>query len=495
MEIFMRGIPAEYDKYQVKAVLADILHSPELFNRKVNFDVQLYRPQNQGTDRAGIFIIHDVNVGRQFLEIYGGNPPSVKVRCGPNWLEFAAGRREPSPDLLESISRSPWVDPVEERKREQREKELHSLFVSLRSIQFGWMCRDDVFSIESEASRNAFLRFDPSRRELNIVIEEAYPSTSEYVIAIRPPSILHISSHQSEFDAVVFLQLEIPPIFFHRAVPIPGAKKNEPYTRLDNLTGIVNNPSAIPYTSLALRLVLFSPAALNAFAQLADAVNLRNIVTSHSILVERRALFSRTQMQAMDISIRQFDWSIAFQIEALLRNLYVDPTEILKLIPLIKDTLELRGKFYTAKLVKEFGPRAKEFLFTNTMMNISSCFRSFAEEFSKQDDIESEILTDSSYYYSLQVTISPTSIFLNGPYIDKSNRVLRRYSKANHENFLRVEFRDENNLQYRSDKDIDDEEFIRKRIGPFMHEGLVIAGRRFKFLAYSQSALREHSVW
>ncbi|KAF7782738.1 hypothetical protein Agabi119p4_2114 [Agaricus bisporus var. burnettii] len=415
------------------------------------------------------------------------------VSCGPNLLEFAPGRRTPSPSLLDSISRSPWVDPIEERKREQQEMELDSLFVSLRSIQFGWMCRDDVFSIEAEASQNAFLRFDSSRRELNVVLKEAYPGTSEYVIAMRPSSILHISSHQSGLDAVIFLQLEIPPFFFHRPVPIPGEKRKGPFTRLDNLSGIVNNALAIPYTSLAMRLVLFSPAAVNAFAQLSDAANLRNIVKSHPVRVERRALFSPARLQAMDINIRQFDWSIAFQIEALLRNLYVDPAEILDLVPPIKKVLESHGKHYTAKLIKEFGPQAKEFLLTGNMTSISSYFLSFAD--SKQDDIESEILNDASYYHSLQVTISPTSIFLNGPFIDKSNRVLRRYSKANHENFLRVEFRDENNLQYRSDKDIDDEEFVRRRLGHFMHEGLVIAGRRFRFLAYSQSALREHSVW
>lgn len=495
MEIFMRGIPPDFDKYHVKAVLADALHSPRFFDRKVNFDVQLHRSQNPGIDRTGVFIIHDVNIGHRFLEIYCGSPPSAKLRCGLNWLAFGAGRREPAPDILDFISRSPWIDPAEERKREQREKELQSLAVSLRSIQFGWMCRDDVFSVESEAAQNATLRFDSFRRELNIVIQEAYPGTLEYVIAIRPSSILHISSHQSGHDGVVFLQLEIPPIFFLRPPPIPGVRKPEPYTRLDNFSGIVNNPLAIPYTSLAIRLVLFSHTGLNAFAQLADTAHLRNIVASHFVQIERRALFSPAQMQAMDICIRQFDWSIAFQIEALLRNLYVDPTEILELVPLIKKVLELRGKFYTAKLVREFGPRAKEFLFTNDMTDISSCFRSFAEEFSKEDDIEPEILNDSSYYHSLQVTISPTSIFLNGPYIDKSNRVIRRYSKANHDNFLRVEFRDETNLQYRSDKDIDGEGFILRRIGPFMRDGLMIAGRRFRFLAYSQSALREHSVW
>jgi hypothetical protein len=86
-------------------------------------------------------------------------------------------------------------------------------------------------------------------------------------------------------------------------------------------------------------------------------------------------------------------------------------------------------------------------------------------------------------------------MYLSGPYVDKSNRVIRRYGQASQENFLRVEFRDENHLQFRFDKDVDSEGFIRARVGQIMEKGLVIAGRKFYFLAYSQSALKEHSVW
>lgn len=287
----MRNIPADYDKYQVKAALANHLHAPRFFNRQANFDVVLYRVQNGATDRAGVFTVHDVDVGNNFLTLYGTERPSMFVFCGPNRLSFSAGRREPSPDLLESISRSTWVDPSKEREREQREKQIDAMFVALQSIQFGWMCRDDVYSIESEARQTAFLRFDSHRRELNVVVKEAYNDTSEYVIAIRPPSILGLSCHRSSFDGqtVIFLQLEIPPVFFHRPIAIPGAKKPEPYIRMDKFP-VVNNPSAIPYTSLALRLVLLSPSGAEAFAILSDVANLRNITKSYPVEVARRKI-------------------------------------------------------------------------------------------------------------------------------------------------------------------------------------------------------------
>jgi RNA-dependent RNA polymerase len=94
--------------------------------------------------------------------------------------------------------------------------------------------------------------------------------------------------------------------------------------------------------------------------------------------------------------------------------------------------------------------------------------------------------------------ITPSRILLEGPYVTQSNRVIRRYQ--NHDPslvncFLRVEFRDEDHLAYRWDGSVDSTSFLQQRIGRILCEGLELGGRRFKFLAYSNSSLREHAVW
>ncbi|KAF9450089.1 RdRP-domain-containing protein [Macrolepiota fuliginosa MF-IS2] len=497
MEIFMRNIPLSYDKHQVKMVLAGHLHSAHLFGAQVNFDVYLHPPRVGIPTRTGAFTLTDPRVGGKFLSLYGSRLSPMHVTLGTDRLEFSESNRAPRQEVLELLTHSPWVDPVKEREQEQREEGLSQMFVSLQSIQFGWMCRDDVFSIESEARQPALFRFDPRRRELNVSVKQAYNDTSEYVIAIRQSSIMNISSHQSldgAQRAVIFLQLEIPPWFFQRPIPVPGAKKQEPYQRLTTFP-VVNNPGAIPYTSLAIRLILRSPAGTEAFAHICEAANLRNLLKSYPIRVARRDLFSSSRLQMMDIAIRQFEWSVAFQLEALVRNLYVDATEVLSLIPKVQTMVASRGRAYVAKLLKQFAPRAKDFLYTDSTTTILPCFDSFAEEFSKQGNIEPDIPEDPNFYSSLHVMVTPTSMFLTGPFVDKSNRVIRRYDRANQDSFLRVEFREDNNLQFRFDRDVDSLEFIKRRIGPIMHEGLLIAGRKFRFLAYSQSALKEHSVW
>ena len=94
--------------------------------------------------------------------------------------------------------------------------------------------------------------------------------------------------------------------------------------------------------------------------------------------------------------------------------------------------------------------------------------------------------------------ITPSRILLEGPYVTQSNRVIRHYQSHNPyliDYFLRVEFRDEDLLSYRWDYGVDSTSFLQKRIGRILREGLEIGGRMFKFLAYSNSSLRDHAVW
>ncbi|KAF5355063.1 hypothetical protein D9756_005511 [Leucocoprinus leucothites] len=497
MEIFLRNIPADLDRFQVKAALAQPLHGPDFYNRQSNFDVHIFRPKPGEIERTGVVMIPDVDVGRKFWEAYGTTRPRLLLFFGQNRIYFSASNRPPpSPEVVEAVASAPWENPTWERVRVEQERGLEDMLVSLQSIQFGWMCRDDVFSIESEARQPAHLRFDQARREFHITVAEAYNAPTEYVIAIRQSSILSISRHSSQPDAqsIIFLQLEVPPSFFNRN-RFPNPEKHEPYQRLTTLP-VVNNPAAIPYTSLTLRLVLLSPDGTDIFDIISDLANIRNIVRSYPVQVARRNLFARNRLLQMDISIRQLDsWQVAFQLEALVRNLFIDPQEAIELVPEVKKLMKLYGKPFTAKLLNQFAPRAKDFLLTRASSSIISCFTSSVQEFRAQGDLEPDAPSDPNFYASLHVTITPTSMFLSGPFIDKSNRVIRRYSQTSQENFIRVEFRDENNLQYRFDKDIDSIGFIRARVEPIMRNGLVIAGRKFHFLAYSQSALREHSVW
>jgi RNA-dependent RNA polymerase len=76
--------------------------------------------------------------------------------------------------------------------------------------------------------------------------------------------------------------------------------------------------------------------------------------------------------------------------------------------------------------------------------------------------------------------------------------VIRHYQDhdaALAERFVRVEFRDEDRLAYRWDGDVDGTWFLQQRVRGILRNGFELGGRNFEFLAYSTSALRDHSVW
>jgi hypothetical protein len=98
-------------------------------------------------------------------------------------------------------------------------------------------------------------------------------------------------------------------------------------------------------------------------------------------------------------------------------------------------------------------------------------------------------------YLSYHLIVTPTRYILEGPFTDRSNSVLRRYGHP--EYFLRVSFQDENRAKLRRSRDDNYSitTILSTRYHNILHDGCTIAGRKFQFLGYSMSGLKEHSVW
>lgn len=490
----MHHIPVGYEEYDVKVALARHLHGPDFPNVKANFQVNLHMAKPEAQSFTGTFTLADLYVAQRFLELYGGNRPRQVIQIGGNQIYFVESVNPPQPDVLDLLSRSRWIDPAEEREQNKRHQKLYNSHLPLKTVQFGWMCRDEVFSIEGETSRQpCYLSFNPERREVHITfppIGKQFQATTN-VIAIRQSSISSTSAHIARGgQPILFFQLEIPPTFLRKKY------QSRPYYRLSAFPFESLRPRAAPYISLAARLILTSRSDLSRFFDLAETANLYRIQT-YRVAAERRELFASAQLDRVAENIRNFDWIVAFQLQALLRNLDLDAVELLGILPRVKELVESHGSSHVADLLRTFAGRVRNLSHTNgdTVVPVLSCLDSCHQELLKQERLAQTVPLDESLFRSFHVTITPTTLFLTGPFLERSNRVIRRYDRVHHENFLRVEFREEDGLQYRLDRDVNGRAFVRDRIGPILKEGLEVAGREFEFLAYSQSALREHSVW
>ena len=112
------------------------------------------------------------------------------------------------------------------------------------------------------------------------------------------------------------------------------------------------------------------------------------------------------------------------------------------------------------------------------------------------------ISLDDGLVYVHRVQITPSKVYFCGPEVNLSNRVLRHYPE-DIDNFLRVSFVDEDLDKLHStvlspsasSANGKRQTSIHDRILSTLRNGIVISGKKFEFLAFSNSQLRDNSVW
>ncbi|KAI7818038.1 RNA dependent RNA polymerase-domain-containing protein [Gamsiella multidivaricata] len=97
--------------------------------------------------------------------------------------------------------------------------------------------------------------------------------------------------------------------------------------------------------------------------------------------------------------------------------------------------------------------------------------------------------------YLRKVIVTPTTIHMQPPTIETSNRIIRNFSQLS-DYFLRVEFSDEgNNRVWSRDSTSNENNAIYNRIFSALTNGIRIGNREYQFLAFSASQLRDNAAW
>jgi len=491
----MQNISYSVTHHQLVQELAKVLHKPpytEASALPLNFHIHLFKDR-RGLNRhsgSGALTFPTIDAGARFLADYGNAFLSMPINIGGRRLKFMKSRGVARPEVVQSIMSRPYADPKTIEEKERRDKVLSSGEVSIDTIQFGWECRDSVFSIEWEQTFKGacFLSLDDERREIRIKIHRLLETL---VIAIRFSHIITLSAHSYLWEhPIIFLSLETPPTFESDTRPPSLPRRRLPALPISDHDGIV------PYASLAMRLVCTASDDLKKLKELARLVQLH--VSEGEYSISHRELFSTTALAELQRWLGLLDWCVSFQIEALVRSLAVDVREMLSLKSRIESMIDRKGTSYTASMLRYFGPKAREFFWdphNPSEQTIDTCFVHAEEHYdvlSKSLSIEP---TDGSLFDAYHAIVTPTTIYLEGPFLERSNRVIRKYDRRHNESFLRVSFVEEDRLQYRFDREIDGPAFIRSHVGPLLLRGLKVVHWEYQFLAYSQSALKEHSVW
>jgi len=301
----------------------------------------------------------------------------------------------------------------------------------------------------------------------------------------RPPDLL---THD-KFSDICF-DLLYPPTF----------QETDNNSESWRLTSLEPSHQAISPYAYQLRLLLWSGGrndVMKDFVEMCRTAGLTSNITlvqlyrDVQIQAFRSKLFSRELIHRYENTLLRvkFPWPVTFQLASLLYNGILHTIEILDLLPSVQEVYKahLDDIQYTGDLLGRFH---KGLLEKAERESPKACFQRILGKFKPMKPKGSH----PSLIRAAHVTITPTRMLLEGPFPTQSNNAIRKY-KGCEDNFIRVDFRDEDRLPYKRNQDVDDMSVLRERVGDVLKQGIFIAGRHFQFLAYSTSSLREHAVW
>ncbi|KZT27322.1 RdRP-domain-containing protein [Neolentinus lepideus HHB14362 ss-1] len=496
MEIELKGVDHLANKYEVKRAIAQVLHDDPFRRRDDprpwNFDVVLHLGLTEArNDGTGKLSLPDRHLGRKFLQwIQEGNKISVQGRP----IRFYCNKERPRRGELQMLKKAPYMDPGMD---EQRDRILQELDCTLRinKVNFGIYYYDrsrpgapKAYSKEWEGEYKtrsyAIMRVEYDHKVMRVMLGDPMTEETCYRVVIKFSSIRKIGWGYDAGDPFVCFDLMIPPIL-----------EREPFNRTrtgDNYRdgrefryriGYIDpaHQRVAPYAH-QVRVVFCQDRDLETFRRLCCVAGLRPPIPA-SVEASRRDFYNDKTLTRIYTWLRTMEWTVAFQIEALLHNGLVNAYELLN------DLYQPINKLY-----KEKGAEAAHHLRQYTEALQTRLTGEPAVKCFERVSVTPPYNPPAGQFMCHHVSFTPTRMILEGPYVIQSNRAIRRY-EGYEEYFIRVDFRDEDRLQYRWDREVIAEFFLKQRVGEVLKNGFELASRKFEFLAYSQSALREHSVW
>jgi hypothetical protein len=522
MQLFMRNIAFSASDTDIRLALALKLHSPPFpLDPPTNFDIDLFKSK-QGKP-IGLLTLPTNELGNIFLRTYGQTGISVQYRT----IYFSLSNKQRD-GHIEKVRASAWEDPRILQEQKKRMAEI-SEPISLLRFSFGCFCRDGSFSAEINTSGTSTVVCNTEPRQVRL---EVTPNKSSRVIfgidvsEFSSPTVVFATYTPSQITATAFsaplngsfhffLESDSPPVFgsYCKQDSFLGLSVKEVSERRPSLIEGREMPPACQH----LCLTFASRSDLDTFAERCKTIHLPGARESDIRLVARR-IHTEGKLARLDKFIEKLEFGLAFEAEKAVITGVLEPNDVRKLLK--EDVLKLQHDYelsaahifrYFAGALRVPGlspnkdrrrnrPRRRRGdapAPTSTSPHTSSLVQQLREAISRYTEELRQPLRRYSLspalFQSYHLILTPTKRVLEGPLPDQSNSVLRRF--GHHESFLRVSFQDENGSKLRRDPNISITGLLKSRFRPLLIDGFRLAGRKFDFLGYSMSGLKEYSLW
>ena len=491
MDCFMRNIPYAVDEIQLNRQLRPTLHGPDfepVFQGGAPYDyrIQLFKGRRRGQshDGCGIITLPTEAIGLRLIEL-----GSIIVNGRP--IFFRKSDRPALPGRIAMLQR-PYQDPVVREREEQRRAEL-AIQIDISWVQLCWAGFREI-SIEWQSQGGWLVSFGHSNRAIVLQL-------GPWRIVIRNATV---DSIEADGD-FVHLSLDVPPTLevdpepdddFFELNALREAVELEPLHLLRDRQTILEEgqEAIIPFVNV-LRFRFANPnSGVEEFRSKMQLVD-RRVHAYRGAKPSYQSLFTSRSLGELQEWCEHQEYQVAFQVHAILSKRLIAPMMLLDLVPTLQQIIQDLKSEEAVDVLKRFGQLISE---PEEGMDdwdprrfLEFCIKNHTTDVSRRVVSPEEAPRLFECYY---VTITPTSQLLGGPIPETSNRVLRWYSDYQH-HFLGVNFAEEDGNNLRLDREVDNAKFVQRRFGGVLKNGIKVAGRHFEFLAYSQSALRDHAAW
>ncbi len=459
-----------------------------------------------------------------------------------------ASKRPEDTALIAQVAARPWVDPAA-LQEEAEKRRIVSTEIPLDSFSFGRLTRGGEYSIEVETAGDATVCCDPQHRRVRLSLkEESDPEEIDYttmpsyawfraaqVVMICEPDML-----TAPYD--VFLEASAPPVF--------EATSSILDTTCERCESIYGH---IPMANVG-RLVCLTfgnRENLDTFIKRCrQSLHLHHFV-HFRIPKVYCDIYSADLEQECQSSLAELPFPLAFEADKALAAGILDPPEVIHLFPALQKLHEEKGdqapaifRWFIAHVqapsLRNLGNLSLKDMRT-AFSQVASVKRkkknrrqrgraaAVRQQHQQQPQPQhplqpEEILPDPTLsdllelavkvyapelprtsrlmatptpalYQSYHMILAPSARILEGPLPDQSSSILRRF--GNNDNFLRITFQDDNRLTLRQDTtlNLSIKRLLASRYKRALTEGIHVAGRKFEFLGYSMSGLKQHSVF
>jgi RNA-dependent RNA polymerase len=512
MDLYMTRIALAASEDDVKVELAKILHKPPFpLEPQLNFDVYLFKKFDP-RGKAGILSLPTVSAGNTFLHAYGVTGVPVK---GPRII-FTRSNKPINQERLAILNATTWRDPrALQAEKERRIQEGRPY--TLTSYGFGRFLADGSFSSECVVEGEADIACDLDRRHVRFTLRKQ--TTDDDILSmlgmihldLQSDSIISVSYSSSAIDSIVDSRVPDRPTLFIRANAFPifatevSWLDRQEFRRSQGL--IPDTP--MPPGCFSLACTFAEEQDKDAFIY---ACRSRFRIRHHSkeadIVIHERAFITPPNLDFLG----DLPFELAFEVEKAVTNWTLSPFDAHSLKGTLDDLCQTHGdaaapifqKFSSLlederagrksgrKRASRRSDRPAPTTLVDRLMHAVDVYLEEQQRPRGRLTIAPGV-TSAGVSYTYHLILTPTRHILEGPVIDQSNSVLRRF--GHHECFLRVSFQDENRSKLRRDLDTSITDLLANRYRPVLLNGCIVAGRRYHLLGYSMSGLKEHSLW